>query len=248
MASDNRTKLDASNPFAKRPSMFDLTDNMAQEDDDNLRIEPQVIERVVEIEKVVEVAYPVTTDADGVTWVGNIGMSQTGLVIPQDITNDEWVAFYSVISNVKQSIQFIIGDWFAYGADKFKHSYAQIAEATGYKESTVETFASVCRNVPRLTRVNSLGFSHHRVVSTLAPNRQIEALNHAVENQLSARDLQQYLTEKKSRKSGVKKAVKIVYNVIDKKEFNRAKKADENERRKLAEQLRAMAEQLERGE
>ena len=248
MASDNRSKLEASDPFAKRPSMFDLTDNMAEGGVEPLRAEPQIIERVVEIEKVVEVAHPVMTDADGVTWVGNIGMSQTGLVIPQDITANEWVAFYSVISNIKQSIQFIIGDWFAYGADKFAYTYEEIAQATGYKTSTVETFASVCRNVPRLTRVNSLGFSHHRIVSTLAPAKQIEALNHAVENQLSARDLQEYLTEKKSRKTSSKKSPRIIYNVIDKKEFNRAKKADENERRKLAEQLRAMAEQLERGE
>lgn len=201
------------------------------------------VEVQVPVEVPVEVTRPVATDTDGVTWVGNIGMSPTGLILPEEITQQEWYDFFDVIRNIKRSWQFIIGDWFAYGADKFKFTYEQIATWTGYKPTTVEAFASTCRNVPRFTRVN-LSFAHHRAVSRLPAEKQLSALQEALDLQLSSRQLQARISGEKPRLNAGKKTKKKALPVVDQKVFNRIKKSDEETRREYAAKLRKMADEL----
>lgn len=201
-----------------------------------------------EVIREIEVTAPVDTDASGVTWVGNVGLSSVGLVIPNSgISENEWTALFSVIANIRTSWQFIIGDWFAYGNTHFNFSYGEIAQATGYKESTVMAFASVCRNVPLLTRVKTLDFAHHRRVSRLPLDKQIEALNHAAENNLSVREFQAYLSGHKRKRLSSGRVRKSHYEIIDKNELRRLKNADQKEREKMAEKLRKIADDLVRG-
>lgn len=207
--------------------------------------EPEIVERVVEVP--VEVVAPVVTDQAGITWVGNIGMSPTGLVIPDaGITMDEWSALFNVIRNIRTAWQFVVGDWIAYGNDHFEQSYEAIAELTGYKSETIESFASTCRNVPQFIRVNSLSFGHHRLVSALPLERQLEALQFAAQNELSVQEFRSLLRGGKRKRLSAGAQRKKRFHIIDRAEFNRAKNADENERRKLAQKLRQMADELYR--
>jgi len=163
----------------------------------------RTVEVQVPVEVPVEVTRPVKTDADGVTWVGNIGVTAMGLDLPEALTQEEWRSFLNAIQSVKQSYQFVIGDWFAAGKDRFNVSYEEIAALTGFKVKTVEIWASACRNVPKFTRVNFLTFAHHRAVAILPPERQLQALQYAFENGLSARQLDAEIRGKKPRlKSG----------------------------------------------
>jgi hypothetical protein len=228
MDSERRRKLEEANPF-------DLLDRMANAGHE------KDIERV-------EVTRPVATDEHGVTWVGSIGMSQTGLIIPDDISQNEWFDFYEVIRNVKKSLQYIIGDWFAFGNKNFEYSYEQIAALTGYKPSTVEMFASVCRNVPQLTRINSPHFTYSRAVALLPEHQQIQALEYAKEHGMSARQLFAYIRGVNPRQLGGRKRQKTRTNIVDRVAFNQLKNASEAKRLKVAQQLREMADQLERGQ
>lgn len=175
---------------------------LAQQTDELLNDDVEQSEQKT-IERIVEVTRPVQTDTDGVTWVGNIGVTAMGLDLPEALTQEEWRSFLNAIQSVKQSYQFVIGDWFAAGKDLFNVSYEEIAALTGFKVKTVEIWASACRNVPKFTRVNFLTFAHHRAVAILPPERQLQALQYAFENGLSARQLDAEIRGKKPRlKSG----------------------------------------------
>lgn len=241
----NRPKRDAFEQFEEgvnemgvRPPQADAPNVVYVDREVEVRVEVQVPVKVP-----FEVTRPVSTDTDGVTWVGNIGMSPTGLILPQEVTQQEWYDFFDVIRNIKRSWQFIIGDWFAYGADKFEMTYEQIAALTGYKQSTVEAFASTCRNVPRFTRVN-LSFAHHRAVSGLPAEKQLSALQDAIDLQLSYRQLQVRISGEKPRLKSGKTSTKPDPKIVDKTIYNRAKKGDEEVRRKYAALLRRMADDL----
>lgn len=249
MAHNRYGKIENSNPFGNRPapSFDELTGSMVN---GTPEVVERVVEKVVEVEKevVVHVPRPIAKDEHGVVHIGNVGLTSLGLVMPDsDISESEWAALFEVLQETRKSWQFLIGDWFAYGVDKFKYSYAQIAEWTGYKESTVETFASVCRNVERLTRINSLSFAHHRAVSTLTSEQQSAALIYAETEGLSARELAAAIQGKKALRSGAKKAQKTPRAIVDKVAFNQLKKADEKRRQKAAAELRRLADELERG-
>jgi len=228
---DHRNQVNDSDPF-KGLNIGDLTGRMV---DDT----PRIVERVVEV----EVPYPITIVETDITQIGNVGITPTGLIIPESgISKEEWAALFNILRDVRKSWQFMIGDWFAYGADNFAYSYEDIAKETGYKESTVKTFASVCRNVARLTRINLLDFAHHRAVSTLAPELQITALKYAEENHLSVRDFRAYLGHHSAKKKGRKKG----YNLIDNYQLNRLRNATLDDRLKVAARLRQLADELER--
>lgn len=216
-------------------------------EDDTGAAEPQIVyqDRVIEVPVEVQITRPVATDEQGVTWVGNIGMSPMGLLMPEEVTQQEWYDFFDVIRNVKRSWQFIIGDWFAYGKDVFGYTYEQIATWTGYSSNSVEAFASTCRNVPRFTRVN-LSFAHHRAVAVLPPEKQVLALQEAIDNKWSSRDLKTAISGSKKRLKSGSKTKKSLPKVVNRKLFNQAKQADVETKKLIAAELRRMAEELER--
>lgn len=204
----------------------------------------RTVEVQVPVEVPVEVTRPVKTDADGVTWVGNIGVTSMGLDLPDTLTQAEWRSFLNAIQSVKQSYQFVIGDWFAAGKDRFNVSYEEIAALTGFKVKTVEIWASTCRNVPKFTRVNFLTFAHHRAVSTLPLESQLNKLQYAFENQLSARQLDAEIRGVKPRLKSGKSAKKQKPQIVDKKVYSRIRNSDEETRREYAAMLRRMADDL----
>lgn len=221
---------------------------LAQQTDELLNddVEQQIVyqDREVRVEVPVEVTRPVVTDAQGVTWVGNIGVTSMGLDLPDALTKEEWRSFLNAIQSVKQSYQFVIGDWFAAGKDRFNVSYEEIAALTGFKVKTVEIWASACRNVPKFTRVNFLTFAHHRAVAVLPLERQLQALQYAFENGLSARQLADEIKGAKPRLKAGKRARRPKPQIVDKKAYNLVKKGDEETRREYAAMLRRMADEL----
>lgn len=216
---------------------------LAQQTDELLNDDVEQSEQKT-IERIVEVTRPVQTDTDGVTWVGNIGVTAMGLDLPDALTQEEWRSFLNAIQSVKQSYQFVIGDWFAAGKDRFNVSYEEIAALTGFKVKTVEIWASACRNVPKFTRVNFLTFAHHRAVAVLPPERQLQALQYAFENSMSARQLADEIKGKKPRLNAGKQTKKTTLPIVDKKVYGRIKKSNEETRREYAAMLRRMADEL----
>lgn len=117
---------------------------------------------------------------------------ETELVIPDDVTEDEWVELGVLLMRMKSTIQWVLGDWLVYGmTQKWKDGYSYIEQKFGYEVETLWSYASVCRKVPTLTRIKDLSFSHHRAVTRFAdePDLQRDWLSKALQNDWSAKEL-----------------------------------------------------------
>ena len=232
------------NPIA--PNMERSTRDLTDDDD------VEVVERVVEVEKIVEVYGPaVMNDTEtGIVWVGNIGISSVGMYTNGEVTEDEWLRFLPAAKQIKSAYQWIIGDWAAYGEQALGKTYAEIAKLSGYKEGTIEVYASVCRSVDKLIRINSLGIAIHQAVAMLSHDDQAYWLQRAYDEKLSKSELKILMA------GGKHEPRKIGKTTIDR--FQRAltpfqmraqriaKKAAPEHRKEMADWLRELAKQIEK--
>lgn len=118
-----------------------------------------------------------------------------GLDIQRELTADDWHNILPEIKALQSSYQLIIGDWMLYG---FEHgyvlSYEEMATLTGMQPQTIEVYTSICRNIPRLIRINPLKFSHYRLIAPLPEDERVVWIEFAVNRGLSFRTLQKLIT------------------------------------------------------
>ena len=118
-------------------------------------------------------------------------MTPTGLVAGGQATFDEWQRVGDVLKRLDASIQWLIGDWFAYGEQVWGQTYDQVSEATGYEIKTLYDYAYVAKNVDFSVRTEKLTFGHHKLVARLEPEEQRRWLEYAAIHQLSISQLRQ---------------------------------------------------------
>jgi len=123
---------------------------------------------------------------------------KNSLVISDEITIDEWKELGQGLKQVEGCVQFWIGDWACFGEKKgFTGRYTdpkvydELEEITGLDRNTLKAMKSVSEKVSTSTRLPDLGFSHHREVAKLPPERQETFLKQASEQKLSVRDLRE---------------------------------------------------------
>lgn len=126
------------------------------------------------------------------------------LTISDTITVDEWKLLGTSLKQVEGSVQFWIGDWARFGdkkgfTGKYTDSkvYDELEEITGLDRETLKQYKSVAEKTS-CTRVHDLGFSHHREVASLPPDKQQTFLNKVIKEKLSVRDLREEI-----RKDGI---------------------------------------------
>lgn len=246
MANDRRAKLDGSNPFARRtevPPLDVITESM---------IRP--VERTIEV----PVPTPIVQQ-EGISWIGNFGISTVGMYVnvnAEQITEDEWRNFFTAIKGIEVAYQFIVGDWAAFGGDALSKTYEEIAALTGYEAGTIEVWASVCRKVDKLIRINSLGIAHHQVVAPLPYDEQRYWLEFAAAYDISYRELQRRIAEGDHSAPAPKVRQALTADVrfqraadpFEARIVKIAARVDENKRREWAQRLRDIADRVERGE
>lgn len=114
--------------------------------------------------------------------------SQTGLRLPDNLAQDDWIAIGRKLRTMEQSVMWWIGDWLAYGERKYGETYQLAAEATGYNRNTLYIAKTVSESFDVLTRVNSLSWSVHRALSPLKPEDRLAALDEASRNGWTQRE------------------------------------------------------------
>ena len=116
---------------------------------------------------------------------------------------DSWLAEGRPLADADAALQLNqmkIGDWFAFGQERFgkKRAYDEALKVfPRYKRPTLKDFAHVARCVPALVRTNDLSFAHHKLVARFLNNSQYQKqlLNHAAENGLSKEAFSKYIKE-----------------------------------------------------
>jgi uncharacterized protein YbdZ (MbtH family) len=77
-----------------------------------------------------------------------------------------------VLSSVRTSSAWCLGDWLAYGEAAFSGRYREAIEQTSLDYQTLRNYAWVARRFPLLRRREGLSFGHHAEVASLPPPEQ----------------------------------------------------------------------------
>jgi len=101
------------------------------------------------------------------------------LTLPVDLKFEEWCDIGGTLGRARNSLQWLIGDWWRYG-DQYGHDLAQQVDQWGLAFHTCQNYASVCSSFEISRRRENLSFRHHAEVAALAPQEADELLDWCV--------------------------------------------------------------------
>ena len=112
-----------------------------------------------------------------------------------------WAEVGRRIGAVGRNIQWLLGDWIAYGNDKFGERYARASKISGYDTQTLMNMVYVATHFPASRRRENLSWSHHEALAALEFEEQERWLDQAVRHRWSVFDLRTMLrvSRKESR-------------------------------------------------
>lgn len=115
---------------------------------------------------------------------GDLEFTNSGVEVPRDLNYDDSITIIQQMRQFQDAIQWVIGDIASHCERRWGKTYREIAQATGYEEQTIRLYVYVATNVELTTRINTLTFSHHRMVASLRNEEgepQIEYQRHWLE-------------------------------------------------------------------
>jgi hypothetical protein len=122
--------------------------------------------------------------------------TDTGMDIRPDLSENDWRGYAPEVRVIGSASQLIVGDYANEGINRgFVKGYAEIAELTGLEASTIEVYASICRSIPRLIRINRVYFGHYQLIAPLPEEDRERWIQFVAEHGLSVRDLRKSINE-----------------------------------------------------
>jgi hypothetical protein len=125
-----------------------------------------------------------------------VRISETELVVVQDLSFDQWSNLMETLSKMDTAFQFALGDALNYGEKRYGERYAQAIECTGKEYQSLANYAWVSKAVPAEVRMSGLSWTHHRLVARLTPQEQSTLLQKAYTEQWTVSALQEAVTGK----------------------------------------------------
>lgn len=101
----------------------------------------------------------------------------------------EWAAAGRRIGAVGRCVQWLLGDWIAYGNTKFGERYSLAGRITGYDAQTLMNMVYVASHFPISRRRENLSWSHHETLTALTLDEQDCWLDQAETHRWSVADL-----------------------------------------------------------
>lgn len=120
-------------------------------------------------------------------------ISSIGWAPSQELDVTEWAAMGRRIGTVGRCVQWVLGDWIAYGNLKFGERYARAAKITGYDPQTLMNMVYVASRFPISRRREELSWSHHEALSAFEAEEQDRWLDQATHHRWSVADLRAML-------------------------------------------------------
>jgi hypothetical protein len=118
---------------------------------------------------------------------------------PRELDAHEWAVAGRRIGAVGRCIQWLLGDWIAYGNARFGERYARAGKITGYDTQTLMNMVYVASRFPVSRRRENLSWSHHETLAGLEPEEQDRWLDQAGRHRWSVADLRMMVRASRSR-------------------------------------------------
>jgi hypothetical protein len=93
--------------------------------------------------------------------------TRVGLRIPAGLPFDAWQEAGPKLFRIADSSAWCLGDWLAYGQDRYEKRYRRAIESAGLDYQTLRNYAWVARKFELPRRRESLSFQHHAEVASL---------------------------------------------------------------------------------
>jgi len=134
------------------------------------------------------------------------GVAQRGAPVAwtpsHELEPHEWAAAGRRIGVVGRCIQWLLGDWIAYGNAKFGERYSLAGKITGYDTQTLMNMVYVASRFPISRRREKLSWSHHETLSALDLDEQDRWLDQAATHRWSVADLRTMVRAARRRSPG----------------------------------------------
>lgn len=117
----------------------------------------------------------------------------TGLIIPEDVSEEQFFDYGSKLAQAGKTLQWYIGDW--YNAIRWGDKKAA-CEKAGLNYKTAKDFGSICQRFEMSARNDILTFNHHKVVAALPEEERTNLLQQAGEEKLSVAKMKKLIAPK----------------------------------------------------
>lgn len=135
------------------------------------------------------------TVQEGGLVVQGFQFSPTGLIPPDEITQESWEQVGLLLFRLEGSMQWLIGDWLAYGEDLQYGQVKQIADSLGKDYKTLRNCMTVSRAIEVSRRRDTLSYGHHEAVTKYEPDEQAQYLAYAQHQGLNRAQFRKWLKE-----------------------------------------------------
>jgi hypothetical protein len=126
-------------------------------------------------------------------------MTPVGLNLPPGLGFREWQECGRALGYARNTMQWVIGDWWNYGWDQYGHDRVQQADEWGLAVRTCQNYASVAGAFEISRRRENLSFGHHEAVAALTPQEADELLDWCVLGDSERRSIAALRAEVKRR-------------------------------------------------
>lgn len=148
-----------------------------------------------------EVELRVETSAQPLAVLERGGMlTRTSLSLPASLEAEQYEQIGRALASMKETVQWAVGDWLAFGERRYGEEAYQLQEASGLSEESRAQYVRVSTRVEPHRRVAELSWTHHRVLSAYDPVIQEHWLLRCVNEGLSVAALREELKAAKVSK------------------------------------------------
>ncbi len=141
-------------------------------------------------------------------------VTPVGLRFPAAMSYTDWERAGRRLASISNSFMWCLGDWVAYGLDKYTDRYYQAIQAVGLDYKTLRNYTWVARRFKWSRRRADLSFQHHAEVAALPSEEQDQWLERAASHQWSRNQLREHLRAARRRisdeTSGVFQVMQLV--------------------------------------
>jgi hypothetical protein len=129
---------------------------------------------------------------------------RTSLILPAELPLDAWKHIGEQISIISDASAWWIGDWLAFGRDKYPDRYKQSIRETALDYQTLRNYAWVAGRFEVSRRRDKLSFQHHTEVAALPEDQQDLWLDRAERSGWSRNKLRSHLRSSNGRATAAK--------------------------------------------